>query len=147
MEASRQVFAAVFEALSVHHVMLEGILLKPNMITPGHDSVEFKSTTPQQIGDATVKVLQATVPPSVPGIMFLSGGQSEVDATINLNGMNGTRCRRRFIHSFIHSFILHSLLNSLDLVLSLLISYQQRSWKETVEFDVLLRSCFATECH
>jgi len=87
-EVTRQVLAAVFEALNVHHVMMDGMLLKPNMVTPGHESEEYKTTTPQQIGEATVRALQATVPPSVPGIMFLSGGQEEEEASVNLNAIN-----------------------------------------------------------
>jgi fructose-bisphosphate aldolase class I len=87
-EVTRQVLAAVFEALNVHHVMMDGMLLKPNMVTPGHDSAEYKKTTPQQIAQATVRSLQFTVPPSVPGIMFLSGGQEEEEASINLDAIN-----------------------------------------------------------
>lgn len=87
-EVTRQVLAAVFEALNVHHVLMEGMLLKPNMVTPGHESPEYKTTTPEQIGEATVRALQYTVPPSVPGIMFLSGGQEEEEASINLNAIN-----------------------------------------------------------
>lgn len=66
--------------------MFEGILLKPSMITPG---AECKTrSTPQQIADYTLKGLKRRVPPAVPGIMFLSGGQSELEATLNLNAMN-----------------------------------------------------------
>ena len=69
-------------------VMLEGILLKPAMVTPG---AECKTrASPTQIADYTLKLLRRRVPPAVPGIMFLSGGQSELEATMNLNAMNLT---------------------------------------------------------
>ncbi|XP_073303753.1 fructose-bisphosphate aldolase 5, cytosolic [Primulina huaijiensis] len=79
------VFAAVYKALNEQHVLLEGTLLKPNMVTPGSDSPKV---TPEVIADYTVTALRRTVPPAVPGIVFLSGGQSEEEATLNLNAMN-----------------------------------------------------------
>uniref|UniRef100_A0A7N4NM68 Fructose-bisphosphate aldolase n=1 Tax=Sarcophilus harrisii TaxID=9305 RepID=A0A7N4NM68_SARHA len=84
----QQVLAAVYKALNDHHVYLEGTLLKPNMVTPGH-SCPFKYT-PEEIAMATVSALRRTVPPAVPGVTFLSGGQSEEEASINLNAIN--RC-------------------------------------------------------
>ncbi|XWS29227.1 hypothetical protein CRYUN_Cryun24cG0010200 [Craigia yunnanensis] len=70
----------------MNNVMFEGILLKPSMVTPG---AEWKGrATPQQVADYTLKLLRQRIPPAVPGIMFLSGGQSEVEATLNLNAMN-----------------------------------------------------------
>lgn len=75
-----------FQALSDHHVYLEGTLLKPNMVTPGQ-SYSTKAT-PQQIAASTVTALLRTVPPAVPGITFLSGGQSEEEASINLDAIN-----------------------------------------------------------
>ena len=65
---------------------MQGILLKPSMVTPGADS--GKKATPEQVADMTLKMLNRRVPPAVPGIMFLSGGQSELEATLNLNAMN-----------------------------------------------------------
>lgn len=88
MRISEKVFAAVFKALSDNNVYLEGILLKPNMITPGSDFANRSSVTAQEIARKTVLALSRTVPPAVPGIMFLSGGQSEDEATHNLNEMN-----------------------------------------------------------
>ena len=76
----------MYKALADHHVYLEGTLLKPNMVTPGQSCT--KKYTHEQIGLATVTALKRTVPPAVPGITFLSGGQSEADATINLNAIN-----------------------------------------------------------
>ncbi|KAL9664918.1 hypothetical protein QQ045_020327 [Rhodiola kirilowii] len=63
-----------------------GILLKPSMVTPGAEHKEKAS--PETIANYTLTVLKRRVPPVVPGIMFLSGGQSEVEATLNLNAMN-----------------------------------------------------------
>jgi fructose-bisphosphate aldolase class I len=87
-EVTERTLAVVFKALHDHHILLEGALLKPNMVTPGHSSPEYKTTTPEQIARATVTVLQRTVPPALPGIMFLSGGQAEEEATLNLNAIN-----------------------------------------------------------
>ncbi|KAI2582014.1 aldolase, fructose-bisphosphate C [Homo sapiens] len=84
----QQVLAAVYKALSDHHVYLEGTLLKPNMVTPGH-ACPIKYT-PEEIAMATVTALRRTVPPAVPGVTFLSGGQSEEEASFNLNAIN--RC-------------------------------------------------------
>jgi len=83
---SERVYASVIKALNDRHVLLEGILLKPNMILPGQESGQ--SVTPEQIAWYTVRTLSNTIPPSVPGIMFLSGGQSEEEATLNLNAIN-----------------------------------------------------------
>ncbi|KAJ9187092.1 hypothetical protein P3X46_002588 [Hevea brasiliensis] len=79
------VLAAVYKALNDQHVLLEGTLLKPNMVTPGSDSPKVAADV---IAGYTVTALRRTVPPAVPGIVFLSGGQSEEEATQNLNAMN-----------------------------------------------------------
>ena len=81
-----QVLAAVYKALSDHHVYLEGTLLKPNMVTPGHACTQKFSN--EEIAMATVTALRRTVPPAVSGVTFLSGGQSEGEASINLNTIN-----------------------------------------------------------
>lgn len=85
-KVTEQALAYVYKALADHHVYLEGTLLKPNMVTPGQSCPNRVS--PQEIAKATVTALQRTVPAAVPGIVFLSGGQSEIDATINLNAIN-----------------------------------------------------------
>uniref|UniRef100_A0A8C6C4M1 Fructose-bisphosphate aldolase n=1 Tax=Monodon monoceros TaxID=40151 RepID=A0A8C6C4M1_MONMO len=82
----QQVLAAVYKALSDHHVYLEGTLLKPNMVTPGH-ACPIKYS-PEEIAMATLTALRRTVPPAVPGVTFLSGGQSEEEASLNLNAIN-----------------------------------------------------------
>ncbi|XP_031244155.1 fructose-bisphosphate aldolase A isoform X1 [Mastomys coucha] len=83
---TEKVLAAVYKALSDHHVYLEGTLLKPNMVTPGHACTQKFSN--EEIAMATVTALRRTVPPAVPGVTFLSGGQSEEEASINLNAIN-----------------------------------------------------------
>ncbi|XP_030594567.1 fructose-bisphosphate aldolase B [Archocentrus centrarchus] len=83
---TEKVLAAVYKALSDHHVYLEGTLLKPNMVTAGHSCT--KKYTPQEVAMATVTALRRTVPAAVPGICFLSGGQSEEEASVNLNAIN-----------------------------------------------------------
>jgi fructose-bisphosphate aldolase class I len=83
---TEKVLAATYKALSEHHVYLEGTLLKPNMVTQGNKCPT--KYTPEEIALATVTALRRTVPPAVPGITFLSGGQSEQDATSNLNMIN-----------------------------------------------------------
>ncbi|KAL2914754.1 Fructose-bisphosphate aldolase 4, cytosolic [Polyrhizophydium stewartii] len=86
VEATQTVLAAVYKALSDHKIFLEGTLLKPNMVCPGADcKIKY---TPADIARATVTVLRRTVPAAVPGITFLSGGQSEEEATVHLNEMN-----------------------------------------------------------
>lgn len=85
-KVTEKVLAAVYKALSDHHVYLEGTLLKPNMCTPGQSA--SKRCSPQDVGKATVTALQRTVPAAVPGVVFLSGGQSEEDASVNLCAIN-----------------------------------------------------------
>lgn len=76
----------VFDALAEHRVLLEGMLLKPNMVISGTDCPTQASV--QQVAAETVKSLLRTVPAAVPGIVFLSGGQSAELATAHLNAMN-----------------------------------------------------------
>ncbi|KAK6023229.1 fructose-bisphosphate aldolase class-I [Ostertagia ostertagi] len=85
-KVTEQVLAYVYKALADHHVYLEGTLLKPNMVTPGVDCPNKVSH--EEIGLATVTALRRGVPAAVPGITFLSGGQSELDATANLHAIN-----------------------------------------------------------
>ncbi len=83
---TEKVLAACYKALSDQHVILEGTLLKPNMVAPG--AKHSKRSTPQEVAQATLIALQRTVPPAVPGINFLSGGQSEEEASVHLNILN-----------------------------------------------------------
>ena len=84
--ATEKVIAACYKALSDHHVLLEGTLLKPNMVRSGSDFAPQANA--QEIALATVRVLQHTVPPAVPGITFLSGGMSEEEASLALSLIN-----------------------------------------------------------
>jgi len=85
-EVSEKTFKIVFEELENEGVYLPGILLKPNMVISGKDCpVQGDMNT---VAEMTVKCLKASVPEDVPGIVFLSGGQSETEATEHLNAMN-----------------------------------------------------------
>jgi len=83
---TEKVLAACYKSLSDYHVLLEGTLLKPNMVVAGQKCA--RQATPAEVGAYTVRVLQRTVPPAVPGVTFLSGGQSEEEATVHLNAIN-----------------------------------------------------------
>ena len=85
-EATAETLKSVFYELKNHKVHLEGILLKPNMILPGKTCPEQATT--QDVAMATLRCFQRNVPGSVPGIVFLSGGQTPQQATQNLNTMN-----------------------------------------------------------
>ena len=82
-EVTRHVLHAVFDQLRAHGIDLRGMVLKPNMVTPG--SKVFDSASPADSARATVEVLRECVPAEVPGIAFLSGGQTEEQATANLD--------------------------------------------------------------
>ena len=83
---SEKVFHELFNTLFENGVLFEGMLLKPNMIIPGQDCKN--KVKPEEIALKTVKALCRIVPAAVPGIVFLSGGQSEYEASVNLNCMN-----------------------------------------------------------
>ena len=76
----------VFDQLDEHNVSLQGIVLKPNMILSGYQCSYQASI--EEVAEKTVNCLSAHVPSEVPGIAFLSGGQSDEDATLHLNEMN-----------------------------------------------------------
>lgn len=85
-KVTETVLAAVYKALNDHHVFIEGTLLKPNMVTAGQSCP--KKFNAQQIAKATATALSRTVPPAMPGVVFLSGGQSEEEASVNLDAIN-----------------------------------------------------------
>jgi fructose-bisphosphate aldolase class I len=85
-EVTDGVLLTVFNALFMQRVHLEGIVLKPNMVIAGKKCAV--QSTPQQVADATLRCLRRRVPAAVPGIAFLSGGQSEAEATLHLSLMN-----------------------------------------------------------
>lgn len=86
-EVSEAVLRAVFQALYLHRVQLEHIILKPSMVTPGKESPK---ASPETVAEATIEVFRRAVPAAVPGINFLSGGQTPEEATVNLNAINCT---------------------------------------------------------
>jgi len=81
-----EVIKKCFDELELNKVDLKGIILKPNMILPGSNS--NKKITKEEIAKLTIKCLKDNVPSEVPGIAFLSGGQTEIEATDNLNQIN-----------------------------------------------------------
>lgn len=85
-EVTEWVLKSVFEQLYYLNVELEGIVLKPNMVIPGKKCT--KQVSHEEVAEATLRVLRRCVPTAVPGIAFLSGGQSDEDATAHLNAMN-----------------------------------------------------------
>ena len=85
-EVTAKVLKECYKELILHNVDLKGTILKPNMILPGSGS-ENKSST-EEIAKMTLKCLKENVPGEVPGIAFLSGGQTEIEATQNLNQIN-----------------------------------------------------------
>jgi fructose-bisphosphate aldolase class I len=85
-EVTDTVLETVFNQLFAHRVFLEGMVLKPNMVISGKKCANRAG--PQQVAEATVRCLKRHVPSSVPGIAFLSGGQSEAEATLHLDLMN-----------------------------------------------------------
>ncbi len=85
-EVTEQTLRSVFDSLAEHRIVLEGMLLKPNMVLSGKDCPQQASV--QEVAEATVRCLKHVVPAAVPGIVFLSGGQTDQQATEHLNAMN-----------------------------------------------------------
>jgi fructose-bisphosphate aldolase, class I len=81
-----RVLKAVFTELDAHRVLFEGMLLKPNMVIPGMKCARQESVP--RVAEATIRCMARHVPTAVPGIVFLSGGQSAEDATDHLNAIN-----------------------------------------------------------
>merc|ERR1712003_602291 len=86
LEVASRTWAQTFKYLADQDVMLDRILLKPSMVGPGADCP--KRSTAEEVAEYTLRMLKSRVPPAVPGIMFLSGGLSELDSTLYLNAMN-----------------------------------------------------------
>jgi fructose-bisphosphate aldolase class I len=80
------VLKTVFADLYYQRVMLEGMVLKPNMVISGQKAP--KRASPDEVAEKTVRVLKECVPPAVAGVAFLSGGQSDEEATVHLNLIN-----------------------------------------------------------
>lgn len=85
-EVTEFVLKTLYDELYEARIFLEGTVLKPNMIVPGKKCATQAS--PEQVAEQTVRVFKQTVPVAVPGIAFLSGGQSDVEATANLDAIN-----------------------------------------------------------
>ena len=85
-EVTSKILLECYKELKIHNVNLKGTVLKPNMIIPGKDC--NKKSSNDEIAKKTLECLKKYVPSEVPGIAFLSGGQSEVEATKNLNEIN-----------------------------------------------------------
>jgi fructose-bisphosphate aldolase, class I len=85
-EMSQRVLNKTFQELRIQRVALEGMVLKPNMVVPGKKSA--KQVSVAEVAEKTIRLLKNCVPAAVPGIAFLSGGQSDEDATAHLNAMN-----------------------------------------------------------
>jgi fructose-bisphosphate aldolase, class I len=87
-EVTSRVLNKTFQELRVQRVALEGMILKPNMAISGKKS--GKQASVEEVAEKTIRLLKACVPAAVPGIAFLSGGQSDEEATAHLNAMNRT---------------------------------------------------------
>ncbi|MEQ8354697.1 MAG: class I fructose-bisphosphate aldolase [Kiloniellaceae bacterium] len=85
-EVTEEVLRSVYNELALQNVWLEGTLLKPNMVVSGQDCARQAGV--KEVAERTLRCLKRTVPAAVPGIVFLSGGQSDALATKHLNAMN-----------------------------------------------------------
>src|SRR3989440_8174382 len=85
-EMSQRVLNKTFQELRIQRVALEGMVLKPNMVVPGKKSP--KQASAEEVAEKTVRLLKNCVPAAVPGIAFLSGGQSDKEATAHLDALN-----------------------------------------------------------
>lgn len=85
-EVTRATLELVFAELSAHRVFLEGILLKPNMVLSGKKCARQASVA--EVAEATLRCFRRVLPPALPGVVFLSGGQTPQEATEHLNAMN-----------------------------------------------------------
>ncbi len=99
-EVTEAAQSAVFAALRRHNVILECIILKPNMVLPGKSQPR---PSPEVCAEETLRVLRRTVPAAVPTINFLSGGQTSEEATANLNAMNRADGAKPWVLSFSYS--------------------------------------------
>jgi fructose-bisphosphate aldolase class I len=93
-----EVLHVVFDALHRQRVILECMILKPNMVVPGLKCPQ--QATPEEVARATLACLRRKVPAAVPGIFFLSGGQSDEAATANLNAMNAVAQKQPWVLSY-----------------------------------------------
>lgn len=85
-EVTEETLRILFDRLAAHRVRLEGTILKPNMVISGKKC--GKQASVEEVAEKTIACFKRTVPSAIPGIVFLSGGQSDEDATAHLNAMN-----------------------------------------------------------
>src|SRR5438046_9363910 len=85
-EVTEATLRSVFNALAAHRVVLEDMLLKPNMVLSGKECPQQASV--QEVAEATVRCMKHVVPAAVPGLVFLSGGQTDQHASEHFNAMN-----------------------------------------------------------
>ena len=85
-DISKATLIKLYDELHAARVVLEGTILKPNMVLAGRKS--GKVSSPEEVAEMTIKLFRETVPAAVPGIAFLSGGQEDEEATANLNAIN-----------------------------------------------------------
>ncbi|XP_048507113.1 fructose-bisphosphate aldolase-like isoform X2 [Athalia rosae] len=97
-QVHEEIFSALYRAMILHHVFIEGTILKPSMILPGVENGD--SCSPQLIAEATLTTLMRTVPCAVPAVTFLSGGQSDEASTINLNAINSFKGKKPWTLTF-----------------------------------------------
>jgi len=95
---TEEILHRVFHALHRQHVMLEYMILKPNMVIPGKD--HQPQSDPMAVANATLNALARAVPAAVPSINFLSGGQTAIEATANLHAMNALATKKPWQLSF-----------------------------------------------
>jgi fructose-bisphosphate aldolase class I len=105
-EVTEATLHSVFEALRAMRVAPEGMLLKPSMVVAGRECPNQAGVT--EVAGATLRCLRRTVPSAVPGIVFLSGGQSDESATLHLNAMNARDERAPWALSFSYGRALQS---------------------------------------
>jgi fructose-bisphosphate aldolase class I len=91
LEATEETLREVFYALGTHRVVLEATLLKPNMVLSGKEA--SARAGPEEVAEKTIACIKRGVPAAVPGLVFLSGGQSDEEATSNLDAINKQAAR------------------------------------------------------
>lgn len=99
LKAHITVLAAVSKELHAHNVLLEGMLLKVSMVV-----LPKRKASPPQVAEYTCRALSNTVPPAIPGVVFLSGGQGDEEAIENLQAINDIAIRDRARHPWKLSF-------------------------------------------
>jgi fructose-bisphosphate aldolase class I len=88
-ETTERMLAKMFEELAGQNVLVEGVILKASMVIAGKES--GRVSAPQEVAEYTLRCLTSTVPNALPGVVFLSGGQGDEQATENLNAMNQSK--------------------------------------------------------